>query len=222
MQRETSFAEQNAKRFKLVCEALKQNDFEVKINIIDYLMIPIDKAINQLMKRSEILKAIKFEDCSRCSEAELKVQSSDFFLQWANGGFGQDIQTEFMNQMKADTLAALCQNSDASVVHTCFQLLVFGMSDIWRRFCLPAQSFPNRLFSVAELDVETCAKYIEEFQGTLHNCPCCIDPGFGRPMLQQAYPTEESIYEFPGLFSRHFPSIWTSAGHHHRIACFDS
>lgn len=87
LQQETSYAEQNAKRFKLVSQALQQNDFEVKVNIIDYLMIPIDKAINKLMKRSEILKAIKFEDFSGFSEAELKVQSVDFFPAVGQWGF---------------------------------------------------------------------------------------------------------------------------------------
>ncbi len=206
LQQETSYAEQNAKRFRLVCEAFQQMDFATTVNIVDHLMAPHDKAINKMLKRTNILKAIRFED-SEFSQAELKEQSKAFFLQWANGDFGQQVLAHFMEQLKSDILAAHCEKSDSSTVHTCFELVVFAMSDTWRRFCLTAQSFPWQLFSLTELGLEAFAARIAEFQGILHRCPHCIDAGFGLPILKEVDPTDSrSLIEFLSNLELHFLS----------------
>ncbi len=49
LQQDTSYAEQNAKRFRQVNEAFQKQDFEVIVNVVDFLMMPLDTAINRLL-----------------------------------------------------------------------------------------------------------------------------------------------------------------------------
>ncbi len=199
LQKETTYAEQNAKRFKLVGEAFQKDGFEKIIEIVDHVMIPFDKAMNQFLNRSNILKAIQFDDPnSHMSKSELKAESREFFLRWANGDFGQDIVNHLIQQLKSETLAAHCQTCQPSVLHTCFHMTVFAMSDVWRRFCLPAQTFPNRLFSLVGLDMERCEESIAELQRIQRHCPHCIDVGFSTPCLKQV-DSRASIIELLGV-----------------------
>ena len=46
LQKEESFAEQNAKRLRLVAEAFLRDDFETIVNIVDCLMQPLDALMN--------------------------------------------------------------------------------------------------------------------------------------------------------------------------------
>ena len=192
LQREASYAEQNAKRFRLVGEAFRQKGFEVIVNIVDLLVAPLDTAMNRLLKRTSTLKALRFwhQSCDK-TVWELKTESRTFFLSYQDGSFGTSILRDFSNLMQTGQLAEYCATSpDCSMLRTSFELLVFAFSDSWRRFCLPSQSFPQRLFSLATCDEQSFAEAWAEFRDIMTSCPDCVDAAFTSPLLRSANMTE--------------------------------
>ena len=188
LQQESSYAEQNAKRFRLVSEAFHQKDFEVIVNIVDLLMAPLDAATNQLLKRSATLKDLRFwtPECQKTIE-ELKAECRDFFLDYQNGNFGAKIVADLTKQMQTGQLASYCEScADVSMFHTCFELMVFEMSDTWRRFCLAMESFPHRLWSLATCHQQEFVETWGQLRDMLRTCPDCFDSAFSRPLLQSA------------------------------------
>ena len=185
MQQDSSYAERNAKRFKLVVEAFQKKDFEPIVHIVAFLMRPLDTAINRLLKRSSDLKAIRFQDSREQSIPELRAKCQQFFLTYASGGFGDSIIADFISQLKSDELAKHLRScSDHSIPETCFHLIAFALSDIWWRFCLPAQTFPNRMFSLATCDQATFEQTWKDFRQICFKCGECVDVGFSGPLLQ--------------------------------------
>ncbi len=113
------------------------------------------------------------------------MQSRDFFLSWKDGSIGKIILKDFMKQLKSDELAKYCQaSSDPAMMQTCFQLITFGMSDIWRICCLPALSLPHRMFALATCSHQEVKESWTEFQRILSQCPECVDAGFSSPLLK--------------------------------------
>jgi hypothetical protein len=221
LQHESSYAEKNAKRYRQVNEAFQKPNFQVIVNCVDFLMLPIDTGVNRLLKRTSILKQIRFHDCGQDPQniaalAELKFNSAEMFLEWACGDFGRRIIQEFSEEMQSGHLARICQGcTDISLLQTCFELVVFAMSDTWMRFCLMGRTFPNRMFELAKCDKLAFAQKWAEFRSVLHNCHECIDAGFSSPLLRSVDMTalseseaEAFIVEFPG-FSLAFKKIQT-------------
>ena len=186
LQQESSYAERNAKRFKQVNESFKKEEFQTKVHIISVLMRPLDAAINKLLKRTDNLRAIRYQDSQHPhSMSELKTKCLNFFLDFASGRFGESIIANFLGQLRCQELARHCQLcSDHSIVETCFQLIVWGMSDIWWRCCLPANTFPYHMFSLALCDEPTFEEKWKEFRTMCHKCPTCMDAGFSAMLLQ--------------------------------------
>lgn len=202
LQQETSFAEKNAKRFKAVNDAFGKQDFEVTVNVVDALVQPLDHAVNALLKRTSLLKAIRFHIPSQSVPLqELKASSKDFFLKWSSGEFGKGIISDFLGQLQSEDLArhaASC--SDQSIMDTCFKLIVFGMSDAWWRCCFVADTFPNKMFSLLSCDQQTFEQRWAEYRNTCLCCPECVDCGFSGPLLRSADLTAMSAGEVQSFF----------------------
>lgn len=185
LQQESSYAERNAKRFRLVNEAFQEPNFTVVAHCVDFLMLPLDNVINKLLKRTSTLRHVRFRDSQVTSTAqELKEELKEFFLQWASGTLGENVIDEFVCQMKSGQLARIAAAStDPSILQTCFELVVFAMSDTWLRFCLPAQTFPNKMFSLTACCQQAFMEKWQEFRDTLQRCPECVDVGFSSKLL---------------------------------------
>ena len=187
LQKEQSFAEQNAKRFKLVLQAMQQPHFGHVVHVLDLLMEPLDHAMNQLFKRTSILKQLRFREVKQGESLEgLKKQSQELFLHWTSGAFGKKVMHGFLCNLRSYELASFLQTSgdSATLTRVFFQLALFGISDIWRRFCLAVQGFPWAFFSLLDCSQQDFFVKWAEFSSCLATCPSCVDAGFGAPLLR--------------------------------------
>ena len=189
LQKEESFAEQNAKRLRLVADAFLRDDFdETVVNIVDCLMQPLDALMNRFLQRTDILNKIRYQETGNGLTTDaLKQKSRAMFLRWAQGDMGQDVISHFLKILKSSDLAGFCrvQPDRASTLSmTCFQLIVFAISDIWRRFCFSTKSFPWCLFPlISSSESDFCSAWTS-FRRTLDRCPECVDVAFSRPLLR--------------------------------------
>ena len=185
MQQDMSYAEQNAKRFRQVNEAFKKPDVDVIVNIVDFLMIPLDSAINRLLARTSCLRTLRFGTDDHDAQFQLKSQAMTAFLDWADGSFGMRIVADYMRSLKTGQLAGYCSDcKDAAIIETCFQLIVFAMPDTWKRFCFAVNCFPWKLFALARCDEQDFHRQWGQFCHTKFLCPSCVDSGFGFPFLE--------------------------------------
>ena len=195
LDKESSFAEQNAKRMNLVRQAFKRPGFRAIIDTVDFLITPIDSVVNQLLKRTSILRKLRLKhsdtDSSHTTQgnpAEYAEYAEDKFRKWLQGELGEAIVLDFIRQMKSTELGALCLSHDgagAFLSETCFQLVLFGTSDIWRRFCRPVQTFPFVIFSLVDCaSAEDFVAKWGEFRSIMQKCPNCVDAAFTAPLLQ--------------------------------------
>ena len=223
LQQESSFAEQNAKRFKAVNEAFQKPTFEVQVYLVDVLMQPIDKAVNTLLKRTSILKAIRFWQADKPSRLpDLKVSSRDFFLAWSRGQFGDGIVSDFFVQLRSSELAKHTDScSDPSVMDTCFSLVVFGVTDSWWRCSFRSSTFPSKMFSLAMCDLPTFVRQWGEYRAICDLCPQCVDAGFSEKLLRSMDLTRLSPPEVHQFYEEclgdHSPGLkrenaWTQFG----------
>ena len=135
LDKESSFAEQNAKRMNLVRQAFKRPGFRAIIDTVDFLITPIDSVVNQLLKRTSILRKLRLKhsdtDSSHTTQgnpAEYAEYAEDKFRKWLQGELGEAIVLDFIRQMKSTELGALCLSHDgagAFLSETCFQLVSF-------------------------------------------------------------------------------------------------
>ena len=188
MQRETSFADENSKRLRLVSQAMLHNNFQTTIEIVDLLMAPLDMAMNRLLKRTTCLKKLRFQDVSDADGSihSMKESCKNLFMSWCSGEFGRNIMQDFLKNLSSYDLAAYCRACrDPSMPRVFFQLTVFSLSDTWRRFCLPQQSCPWQIFLLeACSQADFFAKW-DEFVTLWERCSDCMDAGFTVPLLQQ-------------------------------------
>ena len=153
LDRETSFAEANAKRQILVTEAFQTEDLETTVCIVDFLLQPLDAITNKMLRRTTILKRLRYRDIQPGeSLRDLKEASKTTFLAWASGDLGVQTLRAFLRNMRDEDLTTYCRNfsgaANTDMTKTCFQLTVFGLTDTWRRFCLPVTCFPWSLFQL--------------------------------------------------------------------------
>ncbi len=194
LDQESSFAEHNAKRLNLVRQTFKKKRFEVTTRLVDILLSPIDSLMNKILQRTTILRALRlkteklagvdFATTRQC----LERRSQERFEEWVSGKLGRSAVQEFIVQLKRRDLADLCLGVEDRSLHlavTCFQLVIFGASDIWRRLCFPVQTFPFVLFSLVHCANPTdfVSKWTK-FRSILRECPGCVDVGFSTPLLQ--------------------------------------
>ena len=188
LDKESSFAEQNAKRMNLVRQVFKRPGFDVIVNIVDLLITPIDSAVNRLLKRTSILRKLrqKNSDTTPATQETGEEYAEDRFRKWLQGELGEAIVLDFIQQLKSNELGSLCLSDDwASLSETCFQLVLFGISDIWRRFCRPVQTFPFVMFSLVDCaSAEDFVAKWDEFRSIMQKCPKCVDAAFAAPLLQ--------------------------------------
>ena len=177
LDKESSYAEENAKRLRLVTEALTQPSFEPATNIIDLLMEPLDAGINKLLKRTTRLKQLRFNDTGDGGSVQgLKKECQELFLSWSSGDFGRQMMAGFLKNLASFDLADYLRASeDKTMPQTFFQLTVFSLSDTWRRFVLAVQSLPWLLFSLAVCNDQDFVAKWDEFCKVLQECPACVD-----------------------------------------------
>ncbi|CAE7641881.1 unnamed protein product [Symbiodinium necroappetens] len=186
LEQDTSYAEQNAKRLRLVCDTLGTGDFENKVKIVDFLLGPLDAIINKMLRRTTVLKQLRFNE-TRNGETlqELKDYSRLVFLSWTSGTLGRETIRSFLSNLQSLDLATFCHDSDdVSMSWTCFELTLFAMSDVWRRCCHAVSSFPWILFDLSSCsESDFCTKWTA-FRATMQRCPECVDAGFSAPLLR--------------------------------------
>ena len=190
LDQEVSFAEQNAKRLKLVRETFRRPGFEVTVSIVDALISPLDRPMNTCLQRSSILSALRFPQPGSSPDGQheqLMQKARDMFVQWSSGQMGLSVVSDFMSRMKSPDLASLCQSvleSNPGLPKTCFQLLIFGMSDTWRRMCFATSSFPHKMFKLLDCNAAGFVAKWGEFRQTLLACSECVDASFSAPLLK--------------------------------------
>ncbi|OLQ14908.1 hypothetical protein AK812_SmicGene907 [Symbiodinium microadriaticum] len=186
METETSFAEQNARRLRMVVATFQQENFETVVNIVDMLMNPLDAIINKLLQRSSLLRQLRLQKSEEGqSMIELASRCQSMFLNWASGQVGFDMITQFLKNLQSFQLAEYCHACrDTSMSMTCFQLTIFAMADTWRRSCLTKDSFPWCLFSLATCEEGEFEERWGQFRQTMKTCPECVDASFSQPLLR--------------------------------------
>ena len=190
LDQETTYAEQNGKRLNLVRQAFSQSNFEATVNIVDRLLSPVDVVVNKFLRRSTVLKSMRFKDFGTDAGTtldDLQQYSKQVFLIWASGQLGLTVVGDFMSQLRSPDLAKVCQSvneQDAELPRTCFQLILFGASDCWRRMCFSVRGFPFAMFSLVDLDVPEFIEKWTAFRQSLHRCHGCVDAGFTKPLLE--------------------------------------
>ena len=105
----------------------------------------------------------------------------------------QSVIRKFLKNLKSFELAEYCQScQDASMSITCFQLAVFGMSDIWRRCCLTTKGYPWSVFGLVSVadEAEFCSRWAG-FRRDLQACAGCVDVAFTAPLLRTWNPDIE-------------------------------
>ena len=188
LDRDPSFAEANAKRQRLVTEAFQKEDLETTVCIVDFLLQPLDAITNKMLRRTTILKKLRYRDIQPGeSLRDLKEASKTTFLAWASGDLGVQTLRAFLHNIRDEDLTTYCRNfsgpADTVMAKTCFQLTVFGLTDTWRRFCLPAKCFPWNLFQLlTKNETDFCVLWDESFK-TLRKCPQCVDGAFSSLLL---------------------------------------
>ena len=194
---DVSFAEQNAKRLGRVRQAFAQKDFAVIVESVDLLIAPIEVLVNTLMARSSLLKRLRYRKVGEHDPDAMAERAKSGFHDWVSGLLGQRVVEDFFVQLQSSELAALCVRSSSAgdgtsgqsdtlcrLSETCFRLAVFGASDIWRRFCLPVQTFPWVIFSLESVSPQEFVAKWAEFRNLLETCSTCVDAGFGEPLLR--------------------------------------
>lgn len=194
LDQETSFADQNAKRLRLVTAAFNKHNFETMVNVVDTLMDPLDVGVNRLLERSSLLKSLRFNNPGSQMDLEgAHAKCQKVFLQWSSGHFGTVIVKDLITRLKSSELAQLCQvqplsssSGDQSLAQTCFELVMFAASDVWRLCIFAMKAFPYCLFSLVECEDRTedfLSKWAA-FREILAHCPSCVDAAFSAPLLR--------------------------------------
>ena len=202
LDQEVTFAEQNAKRLNLVRQSFRQEDLERVVSIVDGLVSPFDHAMNQLLQRSSLLHALRFNDLDQCdnsassmSDQDVKGKCKSVFLKWISGEWGQNIIRSFVDRLKAgdltNSLSNQSQEISPSLLQRSFELFIFGVSDTWRRMVFVTQNFPFRLFSLIGCDMQSFIAKWCEFQALLVKCPHCVDIAFSAPLLRSVVFTDD-------------------------------
>ena len=194
LDRGTTFAEQNAKRLRQVRQAFTNADFPTTVDAVDILIRPLELPINKCFRRSAVLRALKFKEFGTqpgTTQQDLESYSKETFLTWANGDLGRSVVKEFMASLHSQELADICNNpgslvTAAALPKTCFQLIVFGMTDIWRRLVFAVDAFPWKMFSLVDCSVPDFISKCHGFLDRLRSCPHCLDAAFSIPLLEQA------------------------------------
>ena len=188
LDQETSFAEQNAKRMNLVRLALRKPAFAASVAIVDILISPLDVPMNKCLKRSSMLKALQFQrSISSLDRAEMERHCQNMFLDWCSGHLGALVIKDFLSRLQSAELTDLCRSLDddgTALSQTTFQLILFGMSDSWRRLCLSVSSFPHKLFSLVKSDPGNFINSWNDFRRTAQRCQGCVDAAFSGPLLK--------------------------------------
>lgn len=191
LDKEASFAEQNAKRLNLVRQAFSKSEFSTVVHAVDLLIRPLDVPINKCLRRSAVLRALRFQDLKAGvgdTLEELQLCAQKTWLAWTSGQMGLSVARELMAQLNSQGLAELANsaalNCKADFLLTCFQLLLFGMTDIWRRLTRATDCFPFKLFSLTHCSVEEFKCHWTEFVKIHKRCVHCVDPAFTRPLLE--------------------------------------
>ena len=70
-----------------------------------------------------------------------------------------------------------------SVAREFFVMAIGGVAENWRRFVLPAQSFPYLLFNLLGCDLDGFIAKCKEFKAAQLRCPQCIDCEFTAAIL---------------------------------------
>lgn len=199
LDQETSFAEQNAKRLNLVRQALQQEEFGPIIKIVDRLVGPLDIPMNKLLKRSVVLRSLRFQDFGKLgSEAELRAYAKSTYLAWVSGAWGAEVISGFLARLASGEFMSQYMQTfgRSSVVEalqkTCFSLALFGISDTWRRLSFPTQGFPYQMFNL--LSCNSVSEFItmwHTFQKKMQTCERCFDVGFSAPLLRTIHFLDE-------------------------------
>ena len=191
LDKETSFAEQNAKRLNLVRQTFGRASFSTAVHAVDLLIRPLEVPINKCLRRSAVLRALRFQDFKAGvgdTAEELQQYEQAIWLEWSSGQMGLSVARELMAQLKSQELAGLASSaastSRADFLQTCFQLLLFVMTDIWRRLTLATDCFPFKMFSLIHCSVEEFKCKRTEFRKVHATCAHCVDAGFTGPLLQ--------------------------------------
>ena len=191
LERETSYAEQNAKRLRLVTEAFARDDFETKVTVVDFLLRPLDAVINKMLRRTSVLKELRFMGVKSSSPAQnettrkLKDYTQSAFLSWTSGALGCEAIASFLANLGSVDMATYCQRLPGEAISlTCFQLTVFAVSDTWRRFCFAVDSYPWKMFSLATCSRSEFTDAWSKHRAVLARCSKCVDAGFSAPLLR--------------------------------------
>ncbi|CAE7840035.1 unnamed protein product [Symbiodinium sp. CCMP2592] len=183
-------AETEADTTELSQRLSKQLTLETTICVVDFLLQPLDAITNKMLRRTTILKKLRYGDIQNGETLQdLKTASAATFMDWATGELGNQTLRAFLRNLQDEDLAKYCrQFSGAStdMNKTCFQLTVFGLSDTWRRFCLPSTCFPWTLFQLASASEADFCSLCAEGCKVLDRCPRCVDPAFSALILSQA------------------------------------
>ena len=185
--KEESYAEQNAKRLRLVVDAFAKDTFGAMVNIVDMLMLPLDHMINKLLQRTTLLKHLRYREVKDGKSMQsLKHESLSMFQRWVSGAMGSAAMGQFLKNLQSLDLAEHCRScqSDAPALSmTCFQLTVFAVTDVWRRFSLAQQSFPWCMFRLMDCDDDEFCSIWTQFRAALTDCKECVDVAFSAPLL---------------------------------------
>ena len=158
---ESSFAELNAARFKLVHNTICRADVDITIMVFHLITRPIDVSINILLQRSTVLTKLDLAEDSEATPgpSSLATLSKTIFLDYVSGRFGKKLMSAFMNVL----LTPMHQNlgiAEADVGPRMLHIIaaskltlqncILMLSDSWRRFCHNFSCFPYLTFQLVE------------------------------------------------------------------------
>lgn len=108
------------------------------------------------------------------------MRSRSIFLGFTSGEFGRQLVSEYVGCLRHfPDLAAPNISSEY------FNISLLAITECWKRFVLPTESFPWTLFTL--LDRSTDAEFLRacgDLQSQLTACPKCVDVEFSTPILR--------------------------------------
>lgn len=109
-----------------------------------------------------------------------EVRSFDIFISVVAGDMGQLAVMDYVTGMKNFDFSRF----SSSNLKTTLQLAMFGIGDVWRRYCLVFMSFPFTMFALIGKSVASFFEAVEQLLDKLRTCKQCADLEFSTVILE--------------------------------------
>ena len=181
-----NYSRRNALRRRMVGKELSKPDFHQSSMIISALIAPMEAAIAHFLSHTKVLHDLHLIGRAHPKVDELKQKSMQKFLHVVGGDLGLkviDLYCKFLNGgLQEHVQMGLETSSDK--LNKIWEMVVYCVSDFYRRFHLDYKTSPWSLFHWLEMDAPTFVESFGALQAKSRQRGKCVDFGVATPLLE--------------------------------------